>query len=142
MLPEVILLAKAEDPLCGDAHVLVPDLKGFVVIQIDGGIEPLRVQPADIRQEFPAPGDGFLLEIIAEGEVAQHLKIRAVAGRLADIFDVPRPDALLAGADPVPRRLHLALEIGLHRCHAGVDEQQRRVILWDQGKARQTQMPL
>ena len=142
VLPEVILLAEAEDALRGDAHVLVPDLEGLVVVQIDGRIQAIGVQVADLGEELPAPGDGFLLEVIAEGEVAQHLEIGAVAGRLADVLDVAGADALLAGANAVARGLHLALEVGLHRGHAGVDQQQGLVVLRDQGKAGQTQMAL
>ena len=51
-------------------------------------------------------------------------------------------DALLAGADTAAGRRDLALEIGLHRRHAGVDQQQRRIVLRDQRKAGQAQMAL
>ena len=120
MLPEVVLLAEAENTLGGDAHFLVPDLKGFVVVFVDGRVQPVLVQTDHLGQELPAPCNGLVLEVIAEGEVAQHLKIGAVAGGLADILDVAGTDALLAGADPVTGRLHLTLEIGLHGRHAGV----------------------
>jgi hypothetical protein len=39
-------------------------------------------------------------------------------------------------------RLLLTGEIGLHRSHTGVDQQQRCVILGNQGKARKTEMAL
>ena len=84
--------------------------------------------------------DGLVLEVIAKGEVAQHLKIGAVAGSMADVLNIAGTDALLAGGDPVTGRLLLAGEEGLHGRHTGVDQQQRRVILRDQGKAGQTQM--
>ncbi len=84
--------------------------------------------------------DRFLLEVVAEGEVAQHLKIGAVTGGLADILNVTGADALLAGGHAVTGRLLLAGEERLHGRHAGVDEQQAGVILRDQGKAGQTQM--
>ena len=83
-----------------------------------------------------------MLEVVAEGEVAEHLKIGAVARGLADILDIAGADALLAGADPVAGRLLLTLEVGLHRRHAGVYEQQARVVLRDERKARQSQMSL
>ena len=41
--------------------------------------------------------DGLVLEVIAEGEVAQHLEEGAVAGGLADVLDIAGADALLAG---------------------------------------------
>ena len=43
VLPEVILLAEAEDTLGGDADLLVPNLKGLIVIDIDGGIETVGI---------------------------------------------------------------------------------------------------
>ena len=82
MLPEVVLLAEAEDALGGDAHLLVPDVEGLVVVQIDGGVQPVRLQPHHLSQELPAPCDGLVLEVVAEGEVAQHLEVGAVAGVL------------------------------------------------------------
>ena len=140
MLPEVVLLAEAENTLGGDAHFLVPNLKGFVVVFVDGGVQPVLVQTDHLGQELPAPCNGLVLEVIAEGEVAQHLKIGAVAGSVADVLNIAGTDALLAGGDPVTGRLLLAGKVGLHGCHAGVDQQQRGIVLGDQGKAGQTQM--
>ena len=144
VLPEVVLLAEAEDTLGGDADLLVPNLKGLVVINIDGRIETVGIDadPVGRGQELPAPCDGFMLEVIAEGEVAEHFKISAVAGGLADVLDIAGTDALLAGADTAARRLLLALEIGLHRCHAGVYEQKACVVLRDEGEAGQAEMTL
>ena len=144
MLPEVILLAEAEDALRGNADLLVPDIKSLVVIHIDGWIEAVGIQtyPIGAGQEFPAPVNGFALEVIAEGEIAQHLKIGAMAGSFADVFDIAGADALLAGADPVPGRLLLALEIGLHGRHAGVDQEKACVSLGDQREAGKAKMSL
>ena len=83
-----------------------------------------------------------MLEVVSEGEIAQHLKVGAVAGGFADVLDVAGADALLAGADTVAGRLLFAGEVGLHGGHAGVDEQQGRIVLGDQGKAGQTQVVL
>ena len=150
MLPEVVLLAELEDALGGDADLLVPDPEGLVIggggliAGKDGGVEPLRVQAHPLRagQKFPGPVDGVPFEVVAEGEVAQHLKISAVAGGLADVFDVAGADALLAGADPVAGGLLLAGEVGLHGGHAAVDEQQRGVVLGHQGEAGQAEVLL
>ena len=72
MLPEVILLAEAEYALRGDAYLVAPDVESLVVVLVDGGVEPVRVDanPLRARQELPAPGDGLVLEVVAEGEVA------------------------------------------------------------------------
>ena len=66
MLPEVILLAKAENAVGRDADLLVPDLERLVVVLIDGRIQAVLLEAADLRQEFPAPGNGLMLEIVAE----------------------------------------------------------------------------
>ena len=149
MLPEVVLLAELEDALGGDADLLVPDAEGLLIggsgliTGKDGGVEAVGVQahPLGAGQEFPGPVDGVPLEVVTEGEVAQHLKIGAVAGGVADVLDVAGTDALLAGAHAVTGRLLLAGEEGLHGGHAGVDEEQGRVVLGNQGKAGQAQMP-
>ena len=148
MLPEVVLFAELEDALLRNADLLVPDAEGLfvgrrrLVARKHGRIEAIRLQADPLRagQEFPRPGNGLLLEIVAEGEVAQHLKIGAVPGRLADVFDVARADALLTGRHAAAGRLFLALEPRLHRRHAGVDEQDRLVILRHERKTRQPQM--
>ena len=88
VLPEVVLLAEAEDALGGDAYLLVPDVEGLVVVQIDGGVQPVRLQPHHLSQELPAPCDGLMLEVVTEGEVAQHLEVGAVAGGLAHVLNV------------------------------------------------------
>ena len=144
VLPEVILLAETDDALGRNADLVAPDVERLVVVHIHAGIQAVGVdlQPLGAGEELPRPGDRFVLEVIAEGEVAEHLKIRAVAACLADVLNVAGADALLAGADAMARRLLLALEEGLHRRHAGVDEQQRLIVLRDERKAGQTQMSL
>ena len=148
MLPEVVFLAELEDAVLGDADLLVPDAERLVVggrglvAGEDRGIQAVGVKthPLGAREEFPRPVDRLGLEIVAEREVAEHFKVRAVAGGVADVFNVAGADALLAGGHAVARRLLLTGEERLHRRHAGVDEQQRRVVLRDQGKAGQAQV--
>ena len=142
VLPEVVLLAEAEDLLGGDADLVVPDVPRLVIVLIDGGVQAVRLQthPFGAGQELPAPRDGLMLEVIAEGEVAQHLEIGAVAGGVAHVVDIAGADALLAGADAVAGGLLLALEPGLHGGHAGVDQQDGFVVLGHQRKAGQAQM--
>ena len=148
MLPEVILLAELEDAVLRNPDLLVPDAERLVigrrglVAGEHGGIQPVGIQAHPLRagQEFPRPVNGLVFEIVAEGEVAQHLKIGAMAGGVADVLNIAGTDALLAGGDPVTGRLLLAGEVGLHGRHAGVDQQQGRIVLRDQGKAGQAQM--
>ena len=150
VLPEVVLLAELEDALGGDADLLVPDVgrprrrRGGLVAGKDGGVQPVGLQahPLGAGQKLPGPVDGLVLEVVAEGEVAQHLEIGAVAGGVADVLDVAGADALLAGGHPVAGRLLLPGEPGLHGGHTGVDEQQGGVVLGDQGEAGQAQVSL
>ena len=113
MLPEVILSSKTEDPFCGDTDLLVPDLKGLFIVQVDGRIEPVGIQSHHLGQEFPGPVEGFGLKIISKGKVSQHLKEGAVAGGLSDILDIACTDTLLAGTYPAPGWDLLAGKIGL-----------------------------
>ena len=142
VLPEVVLLAEAEDLLGGDADLVVPDVPRLVIVQIDGGVQAVRLQahPLGAGQELPGPGDGLMLEVIAEGEVAQHLKIGTVAGGVAHVVDIAGADALLTGADTMTGGLLLALEPGLHGGHTGVDQQDGFVVLGYQREAGQAQM--
>ena len=78
VLPEIVLLAEAEDMALGNADHIAPDGEGLVVgggrliACKDRRIQPIRLKadPLGAGQEFPRPGNGFLLEIIAEGKVA------------------------------------------------------------------------
>ena len=142
MLPEIIGLTKPEDPVSGYTDFFIPDFKRLIVILVDGRIQSVFVQTNYLGQEFPAPGNGFMFEVVTEGEITQHLKIGAMAGGFTDVLNITGTDALLAGAHPMTGRLHLTGEIGLHGCHAGVDQQQRSIILGNQGKAGQAQMAL
>ena len=142
MLPEVVTLAKAEDAIGGNTNLLVPDIKSLVVLYVHRGVQPLRIQTHHLGEELPRPGDSLVLEIIAEGEVAQHLEEGAVACGLAHVLDVAGADALLAGGHPVAGR-HLGTgEIGLERGHTRINQQQALVVVGHQRKAGQAQMAL
>ena len=134
MLPEIIGLAKSEYVFLGNADLLIPNLKGFLIVFIDRGEQTILFQSNDLSQKLPAPGNGLGLEIIAKGEVTKHLKVSAVASSLTDVLYITGTNALLAGTYSAAGRLHLTLKIGLHGCHAGIDQKQGLIILRDQGK--------
>ena len=142
VLPEVVLLAKAEDPICCDTDLLVPDIEGLIVIFVDGRIQTVLLQANDLCQKLPAPGNCFSLKVITKGEVTKHFEVCAMTGSLTDILDVTGTNTLLASTDSAARGLNLSLEIRLHGRHAGIDQQQGRIILRNQGKAGQAQMLL
>ena len=96
----------------------------------------LLVEREVLGEQLPGEQDRALLEIIAEGEIAEHLEEGVVAGGVADIVEVV---VLAAGAHAFLRRgraqgcrLLGAGEHVLERHHAGIGEHQGR----DRGAAR------
>ena len=142
VLPEVVLLAQADHVVLRDADFLRPDVVGLVILLINRDVQAVSGNLEFLGQELPRPGNDFLLEVILEAEVAQHLKEAAMAGRDADALNIRGADALLAGGHAMPRRLLLAEEPFLHGGHAAVDQQQAGVILRNQREAAQAQVAL
>ena len=142
MLPEVIRLAHALDVRRFKANLLRPDLIGLLILLINSDINPIGGHADHLRKKFPRPGDGLPLKIIAEREIAQHLKKGAVARGFPHIFNIRRAHTLLAGRHAFARRRYLAGKKLFHRRHAGVDEQQALIPLRDERKARHAQVAL
>ena len=86
--PEVVLLAAAVDALGRQAGELRPEVEGLVVLFIDGGEQPVGGQAPDPGHQVPGEADGVLLEVVAEGEVAQHLEEGVVARAGPDVLEV------------------------------------------------------
>src|SRR5207249_9306554 len=131
--PEVLALPEAQDPRL--RQVPLPEARGLVVVGEDGRPEALRIEAVallTVSQELPGEGDRLVLEVVAEGEVAEHLEEGVVAPGVADVVQIvvlaSRPDALLGarGAAVVP--LLAAGEDVLELVHAGVGEEERRVL--------------
>ena len=136
--PEIIF--QRIDMTFRNAYQVVPVAIGFFIIRVNGDIEAGFVEHQDFRQKFPSPGDGFLLEIVAKGEVPQHFEESMVASRMAYVFDIAGTDTLLAGGDSMLRWFYLAGEIRLQRRHAGTNQKKTGIILWDQRETFQSQM--
>ena len=131
--PVVLVRPELDDPLGRQAGHLHPDVERLVVAMQDRRPEPALLEPEAavglrLGDQVPRVLDGAFLEVVAEGEVAAHLEERAVPGRLADVLDVGRADALLHAHRSVVRRRLLPEEVGLERHHPRVHEQQRRVV--------------
>ena len=125
-----------------NAELLRPDVVRLVVLLIDADIYFIRGHLEHLGAELPCPSGGLTLEVIAEREIAEHLKESAVARGDSDALDIGRSDALLAGCDALSRRGQLAREVFLERRHAGVDEQQALIPLRHERKTRQAEMTL
>src|SRR5690606_18656708 len=103
-LPEVVALAESVDARRGDAGLLDPQLAGLVVVLIDGDAQVLLGDLQLFGDELPGEADGVALEVVAKGEVAEHLEEGVVPGRVAHLLEVvvlaAGADALLAGRRP------------------------------------------
>jgi len=138
-LPEIVrcvrralVVTDAHDARGRHADLLAPDRVGLVVVVIDGHPQAFRRQAEFLREQFPGPGNGLLLEVVAKRPVAQHLEEGVVARGVADLIEVV---VLAAGAQAA---LHIsgarvagllaAEEHVLELHHARVGEQQRRVV--------------
>ena len=82
--------------------------------------------------ELPGERDRVALEVVAEGEVAQHLEEGVVPLGVAHLLEIvvlaAGADALLAGRGAGVVALLLAEEGALELHHAGVGEQQGRIV--------------
>ena len=99
---------------------------------MNGDNHPIRWQTDGLGEKFPPPRDRFLLEIIPEGEISQHLKKRQVPESLADAFDVRGAQTLLARSSTFVGTGLRVLEVRLELHHPGAGEQQRGIRRWNE----------
>ena len=149
--PEIILQAgNFDDAIFGRADFL-PEGAGFVVgrklfaladgvAAEHGEIELFagNAEPFRRGEEFPGEGDEDdpLLEIVAEGKIAEHLEKSVVAIREAYVFQVvvlaPGADAFLASGRAVVVALLQPEKHILELVHPRVGEKQRGVVRRDE----------
>ena len=110
---------------------------GFVVLRMNGNPQLIGRQLQFFSQKFPAPGNNFLFKIIAKGKIAQHFKIGMVASSAAYVFNIAGAHAFLTGGNTRRGRLHLAGKKWLKGRHTCANNQKRRVVLRNKGRARQ-----
>ncbi len=140
--PPVIGHGQEENPFIGQAH-FAPEPRGFligghlVIALKDSHIKVGRreVQIGGRGQEGIGPSDGFFLKIIAQRPAAQHLKESQVGG-VAHGFDIAGAHAFLHIAQAFTGRMRFTQQIGHQRVHPSGGEEHRRIILRQQGGAR------
>src|SRR4029077_2604047 len=112
----------------------------LVVLFVDRAPEPLGRQLEDLRDELPREADRVALEVVPEAEVAEHLEHRQVPSGVADVLEVvvlaARADAALRARRARDRALLAPEEYVLELHHAGIREQQRRVVARNERRAR------
>ena len=87
--------------LVRQAGDLLPQVDGLVVLGIDGDQQLVRRQAEFLGDQVPGQLDRLFLEIVAEGEIAEHLEEGVVARGIADILQIV---VLAAGAHAFLRR--------------------------------------
>ena len=141
--PEVVLLPQPEDARRVHPDLVTPDRESLLVAGHGRrAVEDRDPQAIDrnavhLGEQLPAPGDRVTLEVVAEGEVAQHLEKGLVARRAPHLLEVVvfsgDAQALLRRrrADVLP--LLAPREHVLELVHPRVREQEGRVVREDEG---------
>ena len=126
-------------PLPGSRGDVVRGDAEFLAALVDRDIKLARGETEPAGEQLEGQLDRPLLEIVIDRPAAQHLEERQVMP-VTDVGDVDRPHARLDVAQVGGRRQRLAEEVGLERGHAGIDEEQRRVVHRDDGGSADLQM--
>ena len=85
----------------GSPAIFFHSAAGLLVVVIDGDEQASLGEPEFLGDQLPGELDRALLEIVAEGEIAEHLEEGVVPGGIADIVEVV---VLAAGAHAFLRR--------------------------------------
>src|SRR3954465_7376707 len=106
---------------------------------MDAHPKQLGIEADLLRHELPRETNRIALEVVAEREVAEHLEESVVPRRVAHLLQIvvlaARANAFLRGrrSPASEARLLEAKKDFLELHHAGVSEQQRRVIRRHEG---------
>ena len=147
-LPEVVVRAESVDARVRESGDLAPESARLVVLLEHGDADVLRLELQLLGHELPGEADRIALEVVAEGEIAEHLEERVMPRGVADLLEVvvlsAGPHALLhgRGATRASGRLLLAEEHLLELHHPRVREHQRRVVAGHDRRAGMHQVPL
>src|SRR5215468_10059107 len=99
--PEIVGPSNTQNLAVRKAGNLFPEIEGLVVVNVDGDQQLIPGQLVFLRDQVPRQFDCTLLEVVAEGEVAEHLEKGVVTRGVADIVEVV---VLAAGAYTFLRR--------------------------------------
>src|SRR6202035_5790778 len=94
--------------------------------------QPLLVEAQLLDQELVGVRNRILLEVVAKGEVAEHLEEGQMMPVAANDVDVDGAEDFLAGGDAREGRLGLHEKVRLERYHTRTGNQQGRIAERDQ----------
>ena len=137
--PEIVFLSQPDDPVLWNAD-LSPEMEGLIVFEIDGDPHLLLGQSPLTDEKVPPHLNGTLFEIIAEGEIAEHLKKGMVPCRYSDIFEIVMfpagTNAFLGGGGPDVVTGLFGEKDPFELNHPGIGEEQGGIVLRNEGRAR------
>ena len=127
-----VVVVEALDAIGRHPDAVAPDVGCVVIGEVDRDPQTLGVEAEHVGDQLPHVGDGLLLEVVAEAEVAQHLEEGEVSRRATHLVEIivlaAGPDHLLDADGTRVRRRLLTQEVRLERHHPGVGEQQGGVM--------------
>ena len=142
--PEIVGCGNTDDAVVRQAGHAAPQSGGILVLGIHGDQQPVARQGKITGQQVPGEFYGVGLEVIAEREIAEHLEKGVMARGVPDIIEVvvlaAGAHAFLGGGGAGVGPAFLTGEHVLELHHAGVGEQQGRIVARHQGGACQRLM--
>ena len=131
--PEVVRCRDSNDPVIAESRHTPPQGGSLFVGGVHRDEKAVAGKPEDSGHQVPGEFDRVVLEVVAEREVAQHLEEGVMTGRETDNVEIV---VLAAGAHAFLGRGGAAVgtlldsgEDVLELHHAGVGEEQRRVVV-------------
>src|SRR3546814_2244629 len=70
------------------SDLLLPQPRGLIILRVDGDQQAVLGEAVLLGDQIPGQLDGDVLEVVAEGKVAQHLEEGVVARGVADVLQV------------------------------------------------------
>ena len=134
--PEIVGRRNTHDFGIAQSGNFLPERVRLVILVIDRHHQTRGIETVFFGDQVPGKFDRTFLEIITEGEIAQHLEERMMPRRIADIIEIimlaARAHTFLRCRS---RRVRTLLDTGknvfkLH--HAGISEHQCRIITRNQ----------
>jgi hypothetical protein len=130
--PEIVGRGDADDARFRKPRNLLPEVESLIVLGINRGDEAALVETEILGDQRPGVLDRERLEVVAEGEIAQHLEESVVPGGVAHIVEIvvlaPGAHAFLRRGGAAVGALLKACEDVLELHHAGIGEHQCRIV--------------